>query len=915
MGSYITKKALYIAAAAIVAAVLYAASLKSYLLFHSIAELFSIVIAAGIFIIAWNTRRFLPNAYLLFIGIAYLYIAFIDLLHTLAYKGMGVFPGSGADLPTQFWIAGRSMEAVSLFAALFFLGKRLRDVPVVVAYFFATVLLLLSIYFGIFPDCFVEGRGLTTFKVASEYMISCILAAAILYIFKKKEFFEKKVFNLLVWSMVVTIASEMSFTLYRDVYGFFNLIGHYLKIVSFYLVYRALIRTNLQKPYESLVHEIEERKNAEEELITSEARFRVIFEHSTVGKCLTGLDGTLLKTNKAFADILGYTVEELEKRNFAEITYPEDVEEGLECIRLLKIEERVSCRFEKRYVHKSGSIVWADVSATMLHDEKGSPLYLIASVSDITERKREEAELKDSKALFEAVVENVPLMIFLKDSIDLRFVMFNRAGEELLGYARRELIGKSDYDFFPPEQAAYFIARDREVLDGKIGLLEIPEETILSAGKGNRILHTRKTCIRDASGNAKFLLGISEDITRRKQAERENAFLQAQLQQAQKMDAIGTLAGGIAHDFNNILAAIIGYTELAMDEEDKEIQHRHLQESLKGAERAKDLVRQILTFSRQGSNEKKPLDSRTLLDEAVKFLRASIPSTIEIHQFFSDEPCTMMADPVQMHQVIMNLSTNATYAMKPNGGILTIEMSPVELSRGEIPRYPALKPGPYVRIAVSDTGCGIDPANIERIFEPFFTTKPKNEGTGLGLSVVYGIVKNHDGVINVYSETGKGTRFNIYIPRIMSESIKENVSPEKCVGGTERILFVDDEPALVEITQSMLSLLGYHVTGVTSALEAAELFRDDPAGFDLVVTDMTLPKMTGIDLAREILRIRPGIPIILCSGIRESETEEQVRSLGISAYCTKPLTRKNLAIQVRKALDGCVKATSEELKE
>jgi len=272
----INKKAAYALAVVIAAVALYATSLKSYVLFHSMAELFSIVIAAGIFVIAWNTRKFMPNAYLLFIGVAYLYIAFIDLVHTLAYKGMGVFPGADANLPTQFWIVGRYMEAVSLFAAPCFLGKKLRVVPVVIAYFFATALLLFSIHSGVFPDAFVEGRGLTIFKVASEYIISLILAAAIIYLRKKCEYFEKPVLNLLIWSMITTIASEMAFTLYQDVYGFFNLLGHYFKIVSYYLIYAALIQTNLKKPYEVLAHEIDERKQAEEKILKLNRVYAVI---------------------------------------------------------------------------------------------------------------------------------------------------------------------------------------------------------------------------------------------------------------------------------------------------------------------------------------------------------------------------------------------------------------------------------------------------------------------------------------------------------------------------------------------------------------------------------------------------------------------------------------------------------------
>jgi len=261
-----------------------------------------------------------------------------------------------------------------------------------------------------------------------------------------------------------------------------------------------------------------------------------------------------------------------------------------------------------------------------------------------------------------------------------------------------------------------------------------------------------------------------------------------------------------------------------------------------------------------------------------------------------------MADPTQMHQVIMNLCTNASHAMKETGGTLKIELANVELAKDEIPNHPDLQTGHYVKLTVSDTGHGIDPALIQRIFDPFFTTKSVDEGTGLGLSVVYGIVKSHGGIINVYSEPGKGAAFHVYLPRIMQTEKIEADSGNPVIGGTERILFVDDEPSLVDIGMRMLTSLGYRTTVAESSIEALEIFTAGPQSFDLVITDMTLPKMTGIDLSRKLLQIRPDIPIILCSGIKEKETEAGAKSLGLKAYLTKPLTRRELARVMREIL-------------
>ena len=341
-----------------------------------------------------------------------------------------------------------------------------------------------------------------------------------------------------------------------------------------------------------------------------------------------------------------------------------------------------------------------------------------------------------------------------------------------------------------------------------------------------------------------------------------------------------------------------------MEEGKGEIQKQYLQETLKGSERAKNLVKHILTFSRQDSQEKKLLDIKILLKDAIKFLRASIPTTIEINQHITGEECNIMADPTQMHQVIMNFCTNATHAMRRTGGILKIELATLELAAGKLQSHPDLQPGPYVKLTFRDTGHGIDPDNIHKIFDPFFTTKSVDEGTGLGLSVVYGIVKGHGGVINVYSEPGQGAAFHVYLPLIILTETKEMDAGKPVTGGTERILFVDDEPALVDIGTRMLTSLGYDVTGVLSSVEALNMVSAEPQRFDLVITDMTLPKMTGIDLSRKLLQIRPNIPIILCSGIKDPDTEAKAKSLGIKAYLTKPLTKRELAGVVREVLDG-----------
>ena len=404
------------------------------------------------------------------------------------------------------------------------------------------------------------------------------------------------------------------------------------------------------------------------------------------------------------------------------------------------------------------------------------------------------------------------------------------------------------------------------------------------------------TPVRDGSGKISCFLAIGKDISR-------ELMMEIQLRQSQKMEAIGTLAGGIAHDFNNILSAIMGYTDMALAKPGLDNSRRHyLEQVFKAGGRAKDLVKQILTFSRQQEQERKPVLIAPIIKEGIKLLRSSLPTTINITQNITDEQIMVLADPTQMHQVLMNLCTNASHAMRESGGVLGIQLfhenvisertlSPLTLARGI-----------YAKLTVSDTGHGIDATIIDKIFDPFFTSKAPGEGTGLGLSVVYGIIRDHGGAIEVSSEPGMGTTVTCYFPIIETEEILQEQTHESIPGGSERILFIDDEEALVELGSMMLTSLGYQVTSMTSSLDALKAFRSHPYSFDLVITDMTMPNMRGDHLAMEILKIRPDIPIVLCTGFSEMISEDKAKDLGIRQLIMKPISMNNLASEIRKVL-------------
>jgi len=403
------------------------------------------------------------------------------------------------------------------------------------------------------------------------------------------------------------------------------------------------------------------------------------------------------------------------------------------------------------------------------------------------------------------------------------------------------------------------------------------------------------------------LLRDQNTILEKKVEERTKALAlsERQLQQVMKLQAIGTLAGGIAHDFNNILFPIVGYTELTMDDVPKDSQARqNLEEILKAANRAKGLVQQILTFSRQGGQERKPLKVQFLIKEALKLLRATIPSTIEIECNVNEACRPIMGDPTQIHQVIVNLCTNAYHAMQETGGTLEVGLEEVDISYEKSVERVGMKVGPHLELTVKDGGHGMGPEVMERIFEPYYTTKEQGKGTGLGLSVIHGIIKNHGGDISVSSQPGKGATFTVYLPVI--EDVDVEIEPIKVVSanqGSEHILLVDDEEQIIDIEKQILERLGYTVTAKTDSQEALEEFSALSEKFDLVITDMTMPKMTGAQLAIKLMDIKPDIPVILCTGFNETINEEKALAMGIDRFVMKPIVKDDLANTIRTVLD------------
>jgi PAS domain S-box-containing protein len=509
----------------------------------------------------------------------------------------------------------------------------------------------------------------------------------------------------------------------------------------------------------------------------------------------------------------------------------------------------------------------------------------------ITERRQvEEARMRITTAM-EQTSDGV---IIMDPDGTIRYT--NAAMEKISGYTRSELVGMHRRSIWTDQtnngihRAVENCLRQGETWSGDI--------TGTNRNGATYTLKATLSPVRDNAGIVVNSIVIVRDDT-------HELTLEKQLRQAQKMEAIGLLAGGIAHDFNNILSSIIGYSELAQQKLPPEPSpvSGYLEQVLKAGERARELVKQILTFSRQTEKERKPLQLSLIIKEALKLLRSSLPSTIEIRTGIRAKIDTVLADPTEIHQVLMNLCTNAAYAMREKGGILTVDLDDLAIRHPSASPHHDLKPGAYLVLMVSDTGVGIAAAHLDRIFEPFFTTKAPGEGTGMGLSVVYGIVKSIGGSIAAESRPGNGTTFRVYLPRVEHEAANHPQTVESLPRGTERILFIDDEAAIARFGREMLGYLGYRVVTETSSEVALNLFRTQPDAFDLVITDLTMPGMTGISLAQEIARIRPNIPIILCTGLG-CDLQEDISIGTIREVLAKPITLKQFSTAIRKALDG-----------
>jgi len=643
------------------------------------------------------------------------------------------------------------------------------------------------------------------------------------------------------------------------------------------------------------VADITDRKQRE---VTDPAvgdRYRDLYEEAPVALCSLDANGVVREANReARLDLAGRG--KLVGRSLMSLCVDAAERERLSAFFGGTAGDGVISNRELEMLGADGSTWWASVSIrpemSVGADATGFRVFLV----DVTHRRR----LDEVRQLSEHAIEGSPDLIAVCDS-EYLFRRVNRAHTKHLGADADSIIGRTLEEVYG---SATFRDMLREPFDRCLRGEEVHIEGWIAPPGGTRFYGAGSFMpLRSRDGEVDGVILILRDTTAQQRAADEREDLEARLRQAQRMEALGTLAGGIAHDFNNLLLAILGYGELTRDDlPDGSPLRSNLDNIMAAGERAQTLVKQILAFARRSERELALIEIQTVVRETVSFLRASLPSTIDITQEMEPEPCVVLADAAQLNQVVLNLASNAAHAMRDRGGDLKLEVQGMTLDAAEAGRIGGLHPGEYVRLTVRDTGHGMSSEVLHRIYDPFFTTKGPGEGTGLGLSVVHGIVISHGGALHVDSVPGVGTRFDMYFPR--TEAIRRH-SPAGGIPvetGSEHVLFVDDEEHIAELGRRILERLGYQVTAETSSVRARERFETHPDSFDVIVTDQTMPRLTGLELAHEARRIRPEVPVVLTTGFSESVTTERLIQEGIAALVMKPYGGADLARAVRDAL-------------
>ncbi|MBN1179396.1 MAG: response regulator [Anaerolineae bacterium] len=922
-------------AAFLVLAGLYLLSTFNFLLFHALAELFSITIAFCVFVIAWNTRRWLNNNYLLLVGIAYLFVGGIDVLHTLAYRGIGVFPATDSNIPTQLWIAARYLQAVSLLAAPFFLSRTMRAHRVFAGYTLIVVLLLGAVFTGLFPDCYIEGVGLTPFKKISEYVVSVLLLAAIVPLLRQRAAFDGEILRLLVWSLVATVLSELAFTFYVDVYGFSNLVGHFFKIVAFYLVYQAIIGRGLSQPYALFFKELDYGRR---ELEAERDKARRYLD--VVGAVVVAIDRDQIVTliNRAGCAILGYPEQDVVGQNWFDRFVPADVRERTRAIFVRLMDGEIApttSYFENTLITQSGVerlIAWHN---TVLTDAHGRISGTLSSGEDITERRHAEMTLAWEAGTNAAMTELAKAMI-ASDSLD-------EVSRRVLEYALNLTGSAFGFVGYIDPQTGYMIS---PTLTQDIwGTCQVPNKTFVFerfAGLWGWVLnHHQSLMTNDPASDlrstgvpaghipierflsAPALLGeslvgiVALANSQRAYTERDQALVERlaslyalAIQQKRAEDALrlakenaeaanrakSIFLANMSHELRTPLNAILGFTQLMVNDARLDASQRENLDTInRSGEHLLTLINDVLAMSKIEAGRvalnPQSFDLHLLLEglEEMFALLAHQKGLQVILDRASDVPRYVHTDENKLRQVLTNLLGNAV-KFTTEGGV-TLRVGAKEAVAGESDLRRPFDPTAQLYFEVEDTGTGIAPHEMDMLFDPFVQTtsgQASQEGTGLGLPISQQFVRLLGGELSAHSQLGKGSIFKFSVPvRVVSEDEIQDQLPQRKVVGLEpgqpsyRLLIVEDRPTNRRLLVRLLSPLGFELREAVDGQEAVEIWEAWQP--HLIWMDLRMPVVDGYEATRRIKATAQGQATVIIA-LTASAFEDD-RSLILSEGC------------------------------
>jgi len=824
----------------------------SYLLFHTLAELFSITVGVLMFVVAMYTYKHVRDYFIMFLATGYFWVAGMDLVHTLLYKGMAIYPVDLANHSTQFWIANRYFESLLLLSAPFlgsrWLGNRSRFI--VFGLIASTIYAL--IMSGYFPDAYLEGEGLTRFKIISEYIICLILVLALINLYYHQDQLKPGIFPFLTVSIVLTIFAELAFTNYISVYGPANFLGHIFKLFSFWLILYSIVRSSLQDPYEAL--------DDSRALLQG---LRVSIPDLIFYK---DIHGVYLGCNQAFcqligkeseADVIGVTDFDLFDAELARFFRDKDSE---------MLESGISQQNDEWVTYPDGSKKLLDTLKTPFRDRAGKVIGLIGISRDITGTRLAEGRLRK---LSQAVEQAVEAMMITDNNGTIEYT--NPAFTRLTGYTADEVLGENP--------------------------------RVLKSGKQNGSLYPAMLTISpmlDDKGEITSYIGIQQDLS-------EYEMLEGQFYQSQKMEAVGTLVGGIAHDFNNTLAGITGNLYMAKRSAAAlpDVVSR-LTSVERLSFRASEMIQQLLTFSRKGTVQMNPIAIAPFLKEVIKLQQVTVPENISLTYHVRDISQMVNGDINLLQQVLINLINNARDAVEhAENPSIWIELEQIPVDDLFLGQYPDSTATELARITVRDNGRGMTPEVVEHIFEPFFTTKGVGRGTGLGLSMVFGAVQSHGGAIRVDSQPGQGTTFHLYLPLGQIPDTGElHAAGESALRGRgETILLVDDEAEVLTIGKDVLESLGYHVLTATDGLEAIDMYTAHRDEIDLLILDVVMPNMGGVPALQQIQELNPDVKALFATGYDKNNTLVQDGHISPDMMISKPYSIAQLSQAIRAILE------------